>query len=82
VPGHEGGVGMKSSELMGKEVVDAAAKVVGPVKGFEIDIKKWTVTGIIVKSGFLKKTTVLVGDIEKIGDKVMLKVPIDKVQKA
>jgi sporulation protein YlmC with PRC-barrel domain len=73
---------MKSSELMGKEVIDAAAKVIGPVRGFEIDLKKWSVTGIIVKAGFIKKTTVLVADIDKIGDKVMLKVTIDKIQKA
>ena len=73
---------MKTNELIGKEVIDATAKVIGPVKGLEIDLKKWTVTGIIVKTGWVKKTLVLTGDIDKIGDKVILKVPIDKIQKA
>jgi sporulation protein YlmC with PRC-barrel domain len=73
---------MNSNELIGKEVIDAGAKVIGPVKGFSIDLKKWTVTGLIVKTGFIRKTTILTGDIDKIGDKVILKVPIDKIQKA
>ena len=73
---------MNSNELIGKEVIDAGAKVIGPVKGFSIDLKKWTVTGLIVKTGFIRKTTILTGDIDKIGDKVILKVTIDKIQKA
>jgi hypothetical protein len=40
------------------------------------------VTGIIVKTGFIRRTVILTADIDKIGDKVMLKVPIDKIQKA
>ena len=73
---------MKSSELIGKEVIDAGAKIIGPVKGFEIDLKKWAVTGVIVKSGFIRKTLILIEDIDKIGDKVILKVTIDKIRKA
>ena len=73
---------MKSSELIGKEVIDAGARVIGPVKAIDIDLKKWTVTGIIVKTGFIKKTLILVSDIDRIGDKVILKVTIDKIQKA
>jgi sporulation protein YlmC with PRC-barrel domain len=66
---------------MGKEVIDAEAKMIGYVKDLNIDLKKWTVTGIIVKK-FIKKTSVLVADIDKVGDKVILKVPVDKIQKA
>ena len=72
---------MKGSELIGKEVIDAGARIIGPVKGLELDIKKWIVTGIIVKTGFIKKLLILTGDIDKVGDKVMLKVTIDKIQK-
>jgi sporulation protein YlmC with PRC-barrel domain len=72
---------MKSNELVGKEVLDAGAHIVGNVKAIDIDVKKWTVTGIIVKTGFIKKLLVLTGDIDKIGDKVVLKVTIDKIQK-
>jgi sporulation protein YlmC with PRC-barrel domain len=67
---------------MGKEVIDAGARVVGSIQGLDIDLKKWVVTGIIVKTGFIRRTVILTADIDKIGDKVMLKVPIDKIQKA
>ena len=73
---------MKSSELIGKEVIDAGAKIVGPVKGLDIDKKKWTVNGIIVKTGFIKKLLIHTGDIDRVGDKVILKVTADKIQKA
>jgi sporulation protein YlmC with PRC-barrel domain len=73
---------MKFRELMGKEVIDAEAKQVGPVRDVEIDLKKWAVTAVIVKTGFIKKAHIQVSDIDKVGDKVMLKVAIGKIQKA
>jgi sporulation protein YlmC with PRC-barrel domain len=73
---------MKSKEMIGKEVLDAGAKVIGRIKDLDIDLKKWTVSGIVVKTGYIRKTTILTGDIDKIGDKVVLKVSIDKIQKA
>ena len=72
---------MKAREIIGKEVMDAEARIIGPVLGLEIDITKWTVTGIIVKSGFMKKVTIPAGNIDKVGDKVVLKVAFDKIQK-
>ncbi|MGA9049076.1 MAG: PRC-barrel domain-containing protein [Dehalococcoidia bacterium] len=73
---------MRSRELIGKEVIDANAKIIGPVRDVELDLKKWTVTALIVRAGFIKKLTILTTDIDKIGDKVMLKVAVDKIQKA
>ncbi|MHB8086455.1 MAG: PRC-barrel domain-containing protein [Dehalococcoidia bacterium] len=73
---------MRSRELMGKEVIDADAKIIGPVRDVELDVKKWTVTAVIVRAGFIKKLTILTDDIDKIGDKVMLKVAVDKIRKA
>ncbi|MGA2769157.1 MAG: PRC-barrel domain-containing protein [Candidatus Bathyarchaeia archaeon] len=73
---------MRSRELIGKEVIDANARIIGPVRDVEIDLKRWTVTAVIVRAGFIKKLTVLTGDIDKIGDKVMLKVAVDKIEKA
>jgi sporulation protein YlmC with PRC-barrel domain len=72
---------MKCRDLLGKEVIDAEAKMIGYVRDLDVDLKKWTVTGIVVKK-FIKKTSVLVADIDKVGDKVILKVPIGKIQKA
>jgi sporulation protein YlmC with PRC-barrel domain len=72
---------MKSREIIGKEVKDSAAKIIGPVQDIEIDVTKWTVTGIIVKKGFMKKITIPAGNIDKVGDKVVLKIASDKIQK-
>ena len=73
---------MRSRELIGKEVIDAAARNVGKVKDVEIDPLKWHVTGIIVTTGFMRSRTVSPGDIDKVGDKIVLKVAADKMQKA
>ena len=72
---------MKSREIIGKEVLDAEAKSAGSVQDLEIDLTKWTVTGIIVKRGFMKKITIAAGNIDKVGDKVVLKVAFEKIQK-
>jgi sporulation protein YlmC with PRC-barrel domain len=73
---------MKVRELSGKEVIDSEARIVGYVKDLEFDEKKWTVSSIIIKSGFIKKHNIQTSDIDKIGDKVVLKVPGNKIQKA
>ena len=73
---------MNSKELIGREVIDSEAKYIGTVKDVEIDLKKWTVTSIIVKTGFIRKKVILSNDIDKVGDKVILKVTKDRIQKA
>ncbi len=73
---------MRSRELIGKEVIDAGARVMGRVKDVEIDPVKWNVTGIIITTGFMRARTLLTGDIDKVGDKVVLKVAFDKLHKA
>lgn len=72
---------MKSKELMGKEVIDSEAKHVGTIKDMEIDLKRWAVAGLIVRIGFLRSRMIMVSDIDKVGDKVMLKVTADRIQK-
>jgi sporulation protein YlmC with PRC-barrel domain len=74
---------MKAKDLFGKEVIDVDAKVVGKIADMEIDTKKASVLRILIKSGFLaKRVSILPGDIDKIGDKVVLKITKDKVRKA
>jgi len=73
---------MKAKELFGKEVIDVNAEVVGKIVDMEIDISKGSVSSLSVKSGFTKKVSIVPGDIEKIGDKVILKIAKDKVRKA
>jgi sporulation protein YlmC with PRC-barrel domain len=73
---------MKAKELFGKEVIDVDAKVVGRIADMEIDINKASIRSILVKAGLMKKLSILPGDIDKIGDKVVLKIAKDKIRKA
>jgi len=73
---------MRSREIVGKEVIDSGARIIGRVKDVEVDTVKWNGTGIVVSMGFMRTRTVLPGDIDKVGDKVVLKVSIDKARKA
>jgi len=73
---------MKAKELFGKEVIDVDAKVVGRIADMEIDINKASIRSILVKAGLMKKLSMLPGDIDKIGDKVILKIAKDKIRKA
>ena len=73
---------MKAKELLGKEVVDADAKVVGKVVDIDLDIGKAVILDISVKTGLTKKISISPRDIDKIGDKVLLKVAKDKMKKA
>jgi sporulation protein YlmC with PRC-barrel domain len=73
---------MKAKELFGKEIIDVDAKVVGKIVDMELDISKASIRSILVKSGLTKKLSILPQDIEKIGDKVVLKIVKDKIRKA
>ena len=73
---------MKAKELFGKEVIDADAKVVGKIADVELDISKAAIRSILVKSGLTKKLSIPPEDIDKIGDKVVLRVAKDKIRKA
>ena len=65
---------MKTSEFFGKEVLDADAIKVGKVDDIDVDVLKGTVNSIIVKSGLIKKYVLSLDKIDKIGDKVILRI--------
>ncbi len=71
---------MKASNLFGLEVIDSDARSVGTVHDLELDEKNWTVTTLIIKTGFIKKVMVSTQAIDKIGDKVVLKIASAKIQ--
>ena len=73
---------MKAKELSGKEVIDVHAESVGKVVDIELDISKAKMIGILVKTGLTKKVLVLPTDVDRIGDKVLLKIAKDKIKKA
>jgi sporulation protein YlmC with PRC-barrel domain len=72
---------MRCSDLIGKEVLDAEAKSVGYVRDIDFEVDKWNVISIVVKTGFIKKVLIPVSTIDKIGDRVILKISADKIQK-
>jgi len=71
-----------AKELLGKEVLDANANVVGKVVDIHLDMDKATVLNIVLKTGLVKKSYVLPRDIEKIGDKIVLRITGDELGKA
>jgi sporulation protein YlmC with PRC-barrel domain len=73
---------MKAKELLGKEVIDVDAKVVGKVVDIDLDIGKAIILDISVKTGLTKKISISPRDIDKIGDKVLLKIAKEKMKKA
>lgn len=73
---------MKAKELFGKQVIDGNAKVVGKIVDIDLDIEEATITGILVKKSWNKKVSISPKNIDRIGDKVLLKVTKDKKKKA
>lgn len=65
---------MHISKIMGKGVLDKNANIVGKVDDFNIDISSWTINHLVVKLGLIKKLPISVDKIDKIGDKVILKI--------
>jgi len=72
---------MNTNELFGKEVLDANANRIGKVNDIDVDLLQGVVNHMIVKAGLTKKYVVSLDKIEKIGDKVVLKIGEDDLQK-
>lgn len=65
---------MKAKDFIGKEVLDSAANRVGKVADIEVEIMEGVVNNVIVKAGLAKKYVIDLDQIDRIGDKVILKV--------
>ena len=72
---------MNTNELFGKEVLDVNANRVGKVADIDVDLLQGVVNHMIVKAGLTKKYVVSLDKIDKIGDKVVLKIGEDQLQK-
>ncbi len=73
---------MHTSEILGKGVLDMNANRVGRVVDIDVSLPQWTINHIVVKMGFMKKLTIGIDKIDKIGDKVILRVTKDELEKA
>ena len=72
---------MHIGEIFGKGVLDKNAINVGKVTDADLNLETWTVNHLIIKTGFTKKVKVGFDKIDKIGDKVILKVTKDELEK-
>ena len=65
---------MNTKDLINKEVLDVNAKKVGSVVDIDFNLHEGVVNHIIVQTGVFKKLTIDVKQLDKIGDKLVLKV--------
>ena len=73
---------MRTSELLGKQVLDKNGNNVGKVVDIDINLPMWSVNQLTVKIGMMKKLPIGIDIIDKVGDKVILKITRDQLQKS
>ncbi len=71
---------MNIKELQGKEVLDMNAKNMGKVSDIEFDLMQGVIKHIELKGG-KQKYTFLPEQVDKIGDRIILKVTEDQLQR-
>ena len=72
---------MLISHIMEKEVLDKSANKIGLVVDIDYNFPLWTINQLVVRMGILKKINIGVEKIDKIGDRVILKVTKDELVK-
>lgn len=72
---------MNTKELFGKEVLDMNANGVGKVADIDLDMQHGVINHVIVKTGLTTKYSISLDKIDKIGDKVILKIREDELEK-
>ena len=73
---------MNTSEIIGKEVLDKSGNKVGKVADIDINFPQWTVNRLTVKTGMIKKISIGIDKIDKIGDKIILNTVKDELRKS
>jgi sporulation protein YlmC with PRC-barrel domain len=79
---HAKGVIMRTSELLKKLVLDKNGNNVGKVVDIDINLPQWNVSQITVKIGMMKTMQIGIDIIDKVGDKVILKITRDELKKS
>jgi len=72
---------MLITKIMGKEVLDKSANKIGLVVDIDYNFPLWTINYLVVRMGIIKKVNVGVEKVDKIGDRVILKVTEDELVK-
>ncbi len=73
---------MNTSELLGKQVMDKNGNNVGKVVDIDINLPQWTVNHMMLKIGMIKKLSIGIDIIDKVGDKIILKITRDELGKS
>lgn len=73
---------MKIKDFLGKKVFDSEAKTIGKVTDVEFDVETFTMKSIEVGQGIVKKVTIGIEKISKVGDSVFLSIPQEKIGKS
>ena len=71
---------MLISEIEKKEVLDIKANKVGYIIDVDLNIPQGTISHFVLRTGFFKKVTLTPDRIDKIGEKVFLKVTKAEVE--
>lgn len=73
---------MNTRVLIGKQVLDKKGNNVGEVTDIDIDIspQQWTVNHLTVRIGLIKKISIGIDKIDKVGDKIILKITNDELE--
>ena len=70
---------MLTSNVIRKEVLDKHVNKIGVVVDIDFNLPLWTINYLVVRMGLIKKVNIGVEKIDKIGDKVILKVTKDEL---
>lgn len=72
---------MNVKELLGREVLDSNAEIIGKVSDIEFDINQGVISNVVVKAGMIRKYDVKFDNIAKIGDKIVLRVSEEELKR-
>ena len=72
---------MNARKLYNKEVIDARGNNIGKVADIDVDMVNGVINHIIVAAGLIKKYEIKLDKLMTIGDKVILKIQRDELQK-
>jgi sporulation protein YlmC with PRC-barrel domain len=72
---------MYITEIIGKMVIDKNANTVGKVVDANVTFPGWEVKYLLIKIGLIKKLSIEVGKVDKMGDKIILNVTKDELAK-
>jgi len=72
---------MNVKKLLGREVLDANAKMIGKVCDIEFDIDQGVISNVVVKAGMIRKYNVKFDNIAKMGDKIVLRVSEEELKR-